>query len=198
MPIKTIESVGINLKDKDGEPILTTIPNVGDLYTLWVKCTDDSMGISMAKSTEPFYSKPGTKVSITEKTDRNGNPRLTKNGNPEISVNRLKDDGTEWDNTPGNKPVYAMSKEDTPQGQVTSFANLSNIKGQYTKNTRGIEIGQALNKAADFMTNGTDCDKQTLFAIATAILEVGDALRSGKELEFKEEPTPVAFEENPF
>jgi hypothetical protein len=194
MPIKTIESVGINKTDEDGKPILITIPNVGDLYELWVKFTDDFMGISMAKSTDPFYSKPGTKVSITEKTDRNGNPRLTKNGNPEISVNRLKDDGTEWD----NKPVYAMSKEDTPQGQVTSFANLSNIKGQYTKNTRGIEIGQALNKAADFMTNGTDCDKQTLFAIATAILEVGDALRSGKELEFKEEPTPVAFEENPF
>jgi|6_EtaG_2_1085325.scaffolds.fasta_scaffold00438_22 hypothetical protein len=193
MPIKTIEKVEI-MKKEDGSPKTKNIPNVGDLYELWVKCTDDFEGISMAKSTEPFYTTPGTKVSITEKTDRNGNPRLANNGNPEISVNRLKDDGSEWD----NKPRYAMSQDNTPQGQVTSFANLSNIKGQYTKNTRGIEIGQALNKAADFMTNGTDCDKQTLFALATAILEVGDALRSGKELEFKKEPTPVAFEENPF
>ena len=192
MPIKTIEKVEI-MKEEDGSPKTKNIPNVGDLYELWVKCTDDFVGISMAKSTEPFYTTPGTKVSITEKTDRNGNPRLANNGNPEISVNRLKDDGTEWDNN-----TSFTEKRDTPQGQVTSFANLSNIKGQYTKNTRGIEIGQALNKAADFMTNGTDCDKQTLFAIATAILEVGDALRSGKELEFKEEPTPVAFEENPF
>ena len=192
MPIKTIEKVEI-MKEEDGSPKTKNIPNVGDLYELWVKCTDDFVGISMAKSTEPFYTTPGTKVSITEKTDRNGNPRLANNGNPEISVNRLKDDGTEWDNN-----TSFTEKRDTPQGQVTSFANLSNIKGQYTKNTRGIEIGQALNKAADFMTNGTDCDKQTLFAIATAILEVGDALRSGKELEFKEDPTPVAFEENPF
>ena len=192
MPIKTIEKVEI-MKEEDGSPKTKNIPNVGDLYELWVKCTDDFVGISMAKSTEPFYTTPGTKVSITEKTDRNGNPRLANNGNPEISVNRLKDDGTEWDNN-----TSFTEKRDTPQGQVTSFANLSNIKGQYTKNTRGIEIGQALNKAADFMTNGTDCDKQTLFSIATAILEVGDALRSGKELEFKEEPTPVAFEENPF
>ena len=188
MPIRTIEAVGINLKNENGEPILTTIQNVGDLYSLWVKCTDGFIGIAMAKSPEPFYSKAGTNVSITEKVDRNGQPRLSKQGNPEISVNRLKDDGTEWD----------IEKKDTPQGQVTSFTNQSNIKGQYTKNTRGIEIGQALNKAADFMTNGTDCDKQTLFAIAKAILEVGDALRTGKELEFKEEPTPVVFEENPF
>ena len=192
MPIKTIEKVEI-MKEEDGSPKTKNIPNVGDLYELWVKCTDDFVGISMAKSTEPFYTTPGTKVSITEKTDRNGNPRLANNGNPEISVNRLKDDGTEWDNN-----TSFTEKRDTPQGQVTSFANLSNIKGQYTKKTRGSEIGQALNKAADFMTNGTDCDKQTLFAIATAILEVGDALRSGKELEFKKEPTPVAFEENPF
>ena len=193
MPIKTIEEVGINLKEKDGSPKTKNIPNVGDLYELWVKCTDGSTGISMAKTTEPFYATPGTKVSITEKTDRNGNARLTAKGTPEISVSRLKDDGSEWDNKPG----YAMSKEDTPQGQITSFANLSNIKGQYTKNTRGIEIGQALNKAADFMTTGKECDKQTLFALATAILEVGDALRSGKELESKEEVS-VAFEENPF
>ena len=78
MPIKTIEEVGINLKEKDGSPKTKNIPNVGDLYELWVKCTDGSTGISMAKTTEPFYATPGTKdtrwMTVQNGTTNRGMP----------------------------------------------------------------------------------------------------------------------------
>lgn len=134
------------------------------LYTFGVTLEDGRKVVANAQSTDPWWGKNGAEVIMELKGQQ------TTKGMEKVSLKR----------------------PDAPQGggygkPASSHAPHS---GGGKFDTKGIEVGQALNKAVDVLAatelreNGYNPDKfeQQLYQVASQILRVGEFLREGKEM----------------
>ena len=137
----------------------------GKLYPVSITLEDGTTGFASSTQETPWYAEPGTAVVLQEKGK-------TKNGKPKWSVKR---------------PEYGPGSE---QGGESSPQKPSNAPRKAPVDTRGIEVGQALNKAVDILI-ATDLKEEglnpetfsdKLYHLAADIYRVGQKLRDSDEL----------------
>jgi hypothetical protein len=132
------------------------------LYTFGVNLEDGRKVVANAQSTDPWWGKPGTEAMMELKGQQ------TSKGMEKVSLKRL----------------------DAPQGGYAKPASHAPSHSSGKFDTKGIEVGQALNKAVDVLAatelreHGYNPDKfeEQLYQVASQILRVGELLREGKPM----------------